>query len=566
MSVVILIGALLCPAADAAVSVATVSGIVKDGQGTAQMGALVQVLAEHSRTVGTAFTDQHGRYTISNLTSGRYVVRASQTLFVPTTRGNLQLNAGATTFVNLTLAALFDTTSWLPAAGRGANEPDDDWKWTLRSTANRPILRLVEDGKLIEISSSAEMQRASASKAKATVASGDGGFGAGGIHHIVTIRTTLEDGSDAMLRADVGSSRVPTSFGPSQEIEAGFEHKMGYDGAARTVASYKSHPELAGGGATNGLTVVELTSSQRANLADVIELEAGGRAEALRTSQTALKAYPFLKLTGHIGGGWTVSYRLATARELQGFEDVTTGRAEIPVALVENGQLRLADGRHQEVAMAMKKGRGGLEAVFYHDVLDRTAVSGGGASGPAETQSAPVQGGMLVDPTTGSFRALAVGYRTSGARVTASAPITAGLWVAAEYSAGTALGSTTGADATFQQSLAGLKARRAQAATIALKGKVIGSQTQLRASYRWQQAQLVSAVDSYSAFSEQAYLSCSIRQPIHLGEHLPQGLGATVDVTNLLAEGYRPFVSADGQTLYFAQAPRTIQAGLSFSF
>ena len=41
---------------------------------------------------------------------------------------------------------------------------------------------------------------------------------------------------------------------------------------------------------------------------------------------------------------------------------------------------------------------------------------------------------------------------------------------------------------------------------------------------------------------------------------------ATIDVTNLLAEGYRPFLSADGRTLYLAQSPRTIRAGLSFSF
>jgi hypothetical protein len=37
-------------------------------------------------------------------------------------------------------------------------------------------------------------------------------------------------------------------------------------------------------------------------------------------------------------------------------------------------------------------------------------------------------------------------------------------------------------------------------------------------------------------------------------------------VTNLLAQGYQPFLSADGHTLFLAQSPRTIQAGLSFTF
>jgi hypothetical protein len=39
-----------------------------------------------------------------------------------------------------------------------------------------------------------------------------------------------------------------------------------------------------------------------------------------------------------------------------------------------------------------------------------------------------------------------------------------------------------------------------------------------------------------------------------------------VDVTNLLAQGYLPFLSADGRTLYLAQSPRAIQGGLSFTF
>ena len=173
---------------------------------------------------------------------------------------------------------------------------------------------------------------------------------------------------------------------------------------------------------------------------------------------------------------------------------------------------------------------------------------------------------MILDPTTGTFRTLAGGYSTSGMRATVTAPVTSGLWVAAEYSAGSALASSTGPTAGYTDSLAGLRARSGQAATVAVKGKLVSTQTQVRASYRWQNSAFVTAVDPYSAFADQAFLSCAIRQPIHFAERFPQGLAATIDVTNLLAEGYRPFLSADGQTLYFAQAPRTIQAGLSFTF
>jgi outer membrane receptor protein involved in Fe transport len=99
-----------------------------------------------------------------------------------------------------------------------------------------------------------------------------------------------------------------------------------------------------------------------------------------------------------------------------------------------------------------------------------------------------------------------------------------------------------------------------------VKGTVIHTGTRVRAAYRWQPERFVTAVNPYEAFGDQAYLSFYLRQPVRCGSLLPPGLEATVDVTNLLEQGYRPFLSADGQTLFLAQSPRTIQAGLAFSF
>ena len=87
-----------------------------------------------------------------------------------------------------------------------------------------------------------------------------------------------------------------------------------------------------------------------------------------------------------------------------------------------------------------------------------------------------------------------------------------------------------------------------------------------RASYRWQPVNTVTPVAVYDNFGQSAYLNLLIRQPIHCGHLLPNGTEALVDVRNLLAEGYRPFLTRDGSTLYFAQDERSIQGGLSFSF
>ena len=98
---------------------------VRDAQGVAQMGALIQVVASDSLPVATAFTDLHGRYVINNLLPGKYQVRASAALFVPAMRDNLLLRSGARTVVNLTLSTLFETTVWLPAERR--NTPLPRW-------------------------------------------------------------------------------------------------------------------------------------------------------------------------------------------------------------------------------------------------------------------------------------------------------------------------------------------------------------------------------------------------------------------------------------------------------
>jgi hypothetical protein len=95
---------------------------------------------------------------------------------------------------------------------------------------------------------------------------------------------------------------------------------------------------------------------------------------------------------------------------------------------------------------------------------------------------------------------------------------------------------------------------------------VIHSGTQVRASYRWQPEGVVTAVNPFAPFSDQAYLSFFIRQPVRCGGLLPAGLEATVDVTNLMEQGYRPVVSKEGRTLFLAEAPRTVQAGLAFNF
>jgi len=555
----------LAPGMMAAATAATVSGVVRDTRGVAQMGAMVEALAA-SGSVGTAYTDMAGRYRIANLLPGKYQVRATAALFMPATRGNLRLSTGMRATVNLTLSMLSETAAWLPAERRRPDEPGDDWTWTLRSAANRPILRMMGDGEVVLASPDAREGRHGATiQARASMMGGDGGFGGGGAHGVVALNRAGNDGSDVTMRASIAAAGTAYGQAPATELDAGYERQGMLAGGSRLVVSYASHPEMmtsgGAGGETMGMQTMRMASAEKMQLGDTVDVEAGGTVYMIHTAGTAaLTAQPFVSVTVHPGEVWAVRYRLATSRDVQGFDDLDSIAAELPVAAECGARLCTESGSHQEIALSRRAGGGLLQAAVYHDAIGRSSIAGTGAMSAAELAGDGGSSGVVVDTATGSFRSLGAGTTTNGVSVTLSEPLTPGLWTALEFTSGAALetGSEPGP--------AGLQATSAEAATVAIKGRVLRTGTEMRAAYRWQPLRLVTAVGPYEAFSDQAFLSFYLRQAVRWGDRLPAGLEATIDVTNLLAEGYQPFLSADGRTLFLAQTPRTIQGGLSFTF
>src|SRR6201995_1201664 len=146
-------------------SKAAISGVVRDSHGTPQMGALIELLTADASMVATALTDDHGRYIIPAVLPGQYQLRATAAFLVPVTRGNLRLQAGAQAIINLTMTTLFEAANWLPTQGRRADEPVDDWKWTLRWRPRRPLLGL-KDEKGVEVSPSGVERRRAVSQGR----------------------------------------------------------------------------------------------------------------------------------------------------------------------------------------------------------------------------------------------------------------------------------------------------------------------------------------------------------------------------------------------------------------
>lgn len=549
-------------AAMAASPDAALSGVVRDSHGTPQMGALVTLLTSGSSTIATAFTDDHGRYIIPSVLPGRYQLRATAAFFSPATKPNIRLQAGAQAIVNLTMSTLFEVENWLPAQRRMADEPADDWKWTLKASATRPLLRLTDPEDGAEISSSGEAAHKSVNQGRVSVLSGDGQFGEGGTHQVLMLNRTLENNDSAVFRADVGDPVSPYPSGGSVAVSAGYEKRSMLGGSTRLVSIVQSHPELMDAGTATGFEVVELASTQQIELGDMVEIDAGTLVEAERLERTRMMARPFLHASVRPTDDVLLEYRYARSRELESSEDLDRLKPAIAVLTDAQGRPLDPDGGHHELAVSRKLGKDrAITFAAYADSFNAATLTGGGTIDRSAIESLP----MIADPTTGTFRLAGPGYHAKGVSVSFVEPLTPAVSAVFEYDLGTALVNLGGTPsmADLQSSLV---ARTEPAARASLRGHIAKTGTALKAEYRWQPLDTVTAVNAYNVSPDQAYLTFVVRQRLWAGRFLPSGLDAVVAATNLLEQGYQPVLAPDGKTLFLAQVPRAIQAGLAFNF
>lgn len=540
---------------------AVISGTVRDVHGTPQMGALIELMRAGDPTVSTAVSDEHGRYMMTMLAPGRYQLRATAAFFLPVLKSNLRLHAGMQSVVNLTLSNLFDADNWLPAQRRRSDEPVDDWKWTLRSMANRPLLRLIDPEDGTPVSSSADQPHRVSSQGRILLTNGDGAFGDGGLHQALLLDRTMEDGDGAVLRADVGDVQANgSSPQPSISVITGYERRTPFAGSTRLVSSFQSHPELTDGGPTGGFQVLRLASTQQFVLGNAFLIDVGTLMEAERLEETRLEAEPFIRLTAKPGSDVVVEYRYASSRDLQSSDDLDELKPSLNVVPGLNGKPLSDRGMHQELSLSRKLGSRVLSASAYVDRVPYGAIGGSGLMSSGSLQLA----NAVADPTTGTFEVGGPGYAAHGLSVSMMQTLTPALSAWVEYDLGTALRSN--GDLVMTDLADGLTPETSSAASVALRGRIARSGTALKVEYRWQPVNTLTQVNTYNVMPEEAYLTFYIRQRLWCGSMLPQGLDAVVEATNLLEQGYQPVLAPDGQTLILAQVPRAIQGGLAFNF
>lgn len=534
---------------------ATVAGTVRDGRGMPQVGALVELLRPDFSVAAQTYTDDHGRYSLPRIHPGSYSVKATGSLFLPTLRENLNLLANSRIVVNLTLSTLYQAFRWLPAEPRQADEPKDDWTWTLRLSTNRPLLRLLEDGPLVVVTDGGTP----ALKARVTVSGGAGGFGNGGLHHDFEMERSTDQAHQLIFRADLSEAQTA-----SVSSVVGYEQQLAPGRNIITVAAFEDRPDIAGGPRQQGMQSMVLRTAETLRLSDSVQAEAGSEIQAVHFGGIQTASRPFASLTVHAGRN-AVSYRMATAPEAQRADQLDQNGSLVPVMAEQNGRLTMEHGLHQEIAFERQDGNVRMKMMVFRDHLQNPVVSGGGNISAADWGS----GDLLYDPSTDLLQAAAQEFTGNGLLSEIEDKIGDDSWLSFTYGMGDALAMEADPmplPVTLKDGIMSLRPQRAEMIAAAVSGKMEHGGTHWRASYRWQSGNTVTAVAPFSSGLPDPYLSFYLRQPIQFHHRLPNGIEALVDVRNLLAQGYRPFITRDGSTLYFAQVERCLQGGLSFSF
>jgi hypothetical protein len=532
-----------------------ISGYVRSAAGTPQMGAVVQILGAAHRSL-TVFTDDAGFYTAAGLLPGLYTLKVTAPSFLPGMREGVGLNAGASISVNVTLNTLLDVMELGPIR----QVPDnDDWKWTLRSVANRPILRVFSDPTL-----PAEKQSHQLSGTLSFVAgSAADGYGSGSdISTGFTLeRSVFSDGRLA-FSGNVGyGSGLPaavlhTSY--SHQLQNGSQPYMGL--TVRRFAATDPSLHYA------ALQALSLSAGDRFALGDILEVKLGSELQAIQFLGHVTAFRPNALADYHASPNTVVEYAFTTSRPdtLRDAKGSDTAPADFtecdPRVSLLGYAPQIERARHQEVSLSHRAGKTNVQLAVYEDHVDNPALTG---AGPVTAAG----GFLLPDVASGTFSYDGKNLDTNGLRVVLQRKFSSDLTASVDYAFGGVL-DLSRPDVPLQQAQSYMTTPRRHTIAAKVTGAVPHTRTRWIASYRWVSGTAITPVDMFNEAPGQSdpYLNVFVRQPIPSVGFLTGHMEAIVDVRNLLAQGYIPVLGQDGQTVYLVQAARSVRAGVAFTF
>jgi hypothetical protein len=517
------------------------------------MGAVVEIAGSAARTL-TVFTDVAGFFSAANLLPGVYLVKVSAPSFLPSVNEKVGLQPGTSLRLNITLTSLLNGLRVGPLRG---TTDDDDWKWTLRSVANRPVLRVFNPAtgaELVDHNLKASVSFLAGSAAE--------GYGSGSdMSTGFSVERSIFSVSRVGLKGSVGYGETL----PSAVLRASYSHTLP-DGSGPSVALTMrrfapSDPSLH----YAALQSLALNAADNFAVGDVVELKFGSELQTIQFLGHVTAFRPYGSVEVHASPNTLVEYDYATSvpstRAEKGFDSTTSDLSEAdPRISMVNFATRLERVHHQELSLSRRIGRNNMQVAVFSDRVANTALIGTGGVTAAG-------GFLLPDVSSGTFTFAGDTLNSRGLRLVLQRKLYSDLTATLDYACGDVL-DLARPDVELQDAGRWISTQRRHALAAKFSGTMPRSHTRWIASYRWVNGPALTPVDMFNASPGQSdpYLNVFIRQPIPTLGFLPAHLEAVIDLRNLLAQGYVPVIGQDGQTVYLVQAARAVRGGVTFTF
>jgi hypothetical protein len=576
--VIIVVASMALPAwcGSASVLPGTISGYVRDGSGVPQMGAAVEILGSAAQAL-KVFTDDRGFYSVASLLPGTYSVKVSAPSFLPSLREKIGVRAGAKLIVNVTLTTLFEAIQLVPLR---SPVDDDDWKWTLRSVSNRPILRVLPDGTTV-VAQSGESAADRDLKGSVTFLAGSPGQGYGSPSDMTAgfdVERSLLSSGILRLKGNVGYGSDLQGI-PAAVLRTTYTSRFNgfFEPSVAITALRLNSPDMNTMPAAS-LQALSVTSSDRVVIGDMIEMKLGSELQAIQFMGRVNTFKPFASADLHITPNTVLEYQYASSIPNLGpgdrlgndrpGDDLDSTSADLsetaPRMSITSFAPAVERAHHQEVSVSQRIGKNNMQVAFYADSIVDPVITGAGEMTPAEMTVE--SGEVLPDIYSGTFSYQGNNFSTRGMRVVLQRKLLSDLTATLDYAYGSVL-DLSRPDVELQDARQWIRTERRQAVAAKFSGTVPKLKMRWIASYRYAGTHTLTPVDLFNTSAGQAdpYMNLCIRQPIPT-RFLAQHMEVLVDVRNLLAQGYVPVMGQDGHTLYLVQSARSVRGGVAFSF
>ena len=564
-----------------------VSGKVTDSAGNPIMGATVLLSGPGLNTskgllegsLGRAFTDAQGHFTITRVTPGWYSLQVISPAKLPGFRSRVQVRPGVTTQEVFALGDILSGIQWRHPT-RDLRAWGQEWKWILRTSAStRPVLRYRETDRARR-----EAAEHTPLPARRVVAMVPGTVGANGLSQdpgtdtVVAYLHPLDANSDVLVAGSVNGSGIDGSS-VIADFRRGFlnrnheeislaVHQLDMNGSSAPVSAAAGH----GVPMSRGMVLRYVQTRQ---LSDALTLTAGFEMKYLNSASDASITEPEIGLAYSLNPSTVLSLSYG-AEDLDQPNTLLQRIGDLnafPQITLRNFQPRLAGARHAEVRLQRDLSKGSrIEFAAYHDAFQDVAVWS--VDGTQDLQNSSLAGNVLITPA-GNRAVLNAGqYGSSGGEVSYQQ----GLGQRGEVGVMYSFGDSLAVDPSSGNGIVGpvdvanlpesLRPRFTQSVSGRFSTYVPGLKTQIISTYSWLPAGRITLVDPYgqSRMELQPFLGLQIRQPLPRIEMLPLQIVAIADFRNLLGQGSTLVRQADGRAILLTPAYRTIRGGFAVQF